>query len=90
MIRAKRKREMAMKRSEKKSKRRRKYQQNPSAMYSKSRMKSIIPLSRVMVGHVWRKETKGWFELLGCVCLREDLNKQRKDSWDAFCLIACV
>lgn len=67
MIRAKRKREMAMKRSEKKSKRRRKYQQNPSAMYSKSRMKSIIPLSRVMVGHVWRKETKGWFELWGCV-----------------------
>ncbi|KAF2578712.1 hypothetical protein F2Q68_00002247 [Brassica cretica] len=36
-----------MKRSEKKSRRMRKYQQNPSAMYSKSRMKSIIPLSRI-------------------------------------------
>ncbi|KAF3545976.1 hypothetical protein DY000_02002975 [Brassica cretica] len=55
-----------MKRSKKKSKRRRKYQQNPSAMYSKSRMKSIIPLSRVR-GHVCEKKQKG-LELSG-MCL---------------------
>lgn len=75
-IRAKKKREIAMKRSEKKSKRRRKYQQNPSAMYSKSRMKSIIPLSRVR-GHVCGEKKQKGLELLECV-LSSRRNKEKE------------
>ncbi|KAF2609572.1 hypothetical protein F2Q70_00009172 [Brassica cretica] len=67
-----------MKRSKKKSKRRRKYQQNPSAMYSKSRMKSIIPLSRVR-GHVRGENKQKGLELFGmCSCLREEIRKRKR------------